>query len=237
MTDLAGYAASYDLALNPSQLAQFQRYGELLREWNARINLTAIDTPAEIEIRHFLDSLTVAVATGDLSGQRLIDVGTGAGFPGLALKILFPAMQLTLVESVAKKTLFLETVAAELGLQGVTILAERAETLGQQPAHREQYDWAVARAVAALPVLVEYLLPLCREGGSALAQKGESAPREVSEARKAIALLGGGEPVLHTVELPGREERHYLVVIPKVAPTPLAYPRRPGRPAKKPLGR
>lgn len=237
MADLADYAAAFGLSLDPAQLAQFRRYSELLREWNQRINLTAIDAPAEIEIRHFLDSLTVATATGDLSDRRLIDVGTGAGFPGLALKILYPAMALTLVDSVAKKTRFLEAVAAELGLSDVTILAERAETVGRQPAHREQYDWAVARAVAALPVLVEYLLPLCRAGGSALAQKGESAPREVSEARTAIGLLGGGEPVLHPVELPGRDETHYLVVIPKVAATPAAYPRSPGRPAKKPLGR
>jgi 16S rRNA (guanine527-N7)-methyltransferase len=237
MGHLAAQASAFGLTLSPEQLAQFQRYGELLREWNERINLTAIETPAEIEIRHFLDSLTCAIVTGDLNGKRLVDVGTGAGFPGLALKILFPAMQLTLVESVAKKTRFLEVVAQELGLPAVTIRAERAEALGQQPAHREQYDWAVARAVAGLPTLVEYLLPLCRLGGSALAQKGESAPRELSEARLAIALLGGGEAELHTVELPGREERHYLVVIPKVAPTPASYPRAPGRPAKKPLGR
>jgi 16S rRNA (guanine527-N7)-methyltransferase len=207
----------------------------MLREWNERINLTTIVTPADIEIRHFLDSLTVATATGDLTGKRLIDVGTGAGFPGLPLKILYPDLQLTLVESVAKKTGFLEAVVAELGLEGITILAERAETLGQHPAHREQYDWAVARAVAALPVLVEYLLPFCRVGGAALAQKGQSAPGEVSEARRAMRLLGGGEPVLHTVELPGRAERHYLVVIPKTASTPASYPRSPGRPAKKPL--
>lgn len=236
MADLAHHAAAFGLTLDPAQLAQFQRYSELLQEWNKRINLTAIDVPAEIEIRHFLDSLTVATASGDLSGRRLIDVGTGAGFPGLALKILFPAMELTLVESVAKKTRFLEAVVAALELSGVTILAERAETLGQMPAYREQYDWAVARAVAALPVLVEYLLPFCRVGGSALAQKGESAPREVSEARQAIGLLGGGPPVLHPIELPGRDERHYLVVVPKVAPTPAPYPRSPGRPAKKPLG-
>lgn len=237
MSRLAGDAAAFGLALDAAQLAQFRRYAELLREWNQRINLTAIDAPDEIEIRHFLDSLTVATVTGDLSGKRLVDVGTGAGFPGLALKLLYPELRLTLVESVAKKTRFLEAVVADLALQGVMVLAERAETLGQEPAHREQYDWAVARAVAALPVLVEYLLPLCRVGGNALAQKGESAPREVAEARQAIALLGGGEPVLHTVELPGREERHYLVVIPKVGPTPAAYPRSPGRPAKKPLGR
>jgi 16S rRNA (guanine527-N7)-methyltransferase len=122
-----------------------------------------------------------------------------------------------------------------LGLEGVTIIDERAEMLGQQAAHRAQYDWAVARAVAALPVLVEYLLPLCRVGGHALAQKGENAAAEVKAATNAIQCLGGGTPELHPVQLPGNEEIYYLVVIEKVAATPAKYPRRPGRPAKRPL--
>jgi 16S rRNA (guanine527-N7)-methyltransferase len=230
-------AAAFGLTLTQAQLVQFDRYRKLLQQWNERINLTAIDTTAEIEIRHFLDSLTCATVTGDLSGQRLADVGAGAGFPGLPLKILYPELRLTLVESVGKKTAFLEAVTRELALREVTILAERAETLGQQSGHRDQYDWVTARAVAALPVLVEYLLPLCHVGGAALAMKGEGAPGEVSAARPAIALLGGGEPALQAVELPGRNERHFLVVIPKVTATPPSYPRSPGRPAKRPLSR
>jgi 16S rRNA (guanine527-N7)-methyltransferase len=232
---LAQYAASFQIDLNETQLEQFRRYLELLQEWNERLNLTAIRLAPEIELRHFLDSLTVAIATGNLSDKRLIDVGTGAGFPGLPLKILYPQLRLTLVESVQKKSRFLEAVVAALELRDVTVMAERAETTGQQPEHRSQYDWAVARAVAALPVLVEYLLPLCRTGGHALAQKGEGAPGEVESARRAIQLLGGGEPQLHPLHLPGREETHYLVVIPKVAETPASYPRSAGRPAKKPL--
>ena len=235
MDNLAQYAASFQIDLNEAQLAQFSHYLRLLQEWNERLNLTAIRSATEIELRHFLDSLTVATVTGDLNNLRLVDVGAGAGFPGLPLKILYPRLRLTLLESVQKKARFLEAVVAALELADVTIIADRAETIGQQPGHRGQYDWAVARAVATLPVLVEYLLPLCRRGGHALAQKGEGAPGEVEQARRAIRLLGGAEPELHPLHLPGRDETHYLVVIPKVAGTPAAYPRTPGRPAKKPL--
>lgn len=232
---LAEGAAQWGLALTAAQLAQFARYQALLLAWNERMNLTAITAPAEIQLRHFLDALSCAAVTGNLNGRRLIDVGTGAGFPGLPLKILYPHMQLTLLDSVIKKTRFLEAVAAELQLTGVTILAERAETVARQPGHRQQYDWAVARSVAELRVLLEYLLPLCRVGGAALAQKGESAAAETAAAAGAIAALGGGVAQLTTVYLPQRDTPHYLVMIPKTRPTPDAYPRRVGLPAKKPL--
>lgn len=234
-TTLATYTAAFNLALTADQLAQFDQYQALLLDWNQRFNLTAVTDPAAIQIRHFLDSLTCATVTGDLDGRRLVDVGTGAGFPGLPLKILYPGLQLTLVESVAKKTRFLEAVVSELGLAGVTILAERAELLGRQPAHRAQYDWAVARSVAELRVLVEYLLPLCRIGGRALAQKGEGAVAEVTAATQAISTLGGGRPEIMPIQLPGRMETHYLVVIRKEGETPERYPRRPGMVEKRPL--
>src|SRR5690606_10249262 len=144
---------------------QFATYARLLQSWNEKLNLTAIADEEGIRVRHFLDSLSCATVTGPLDGQSLVDVGTGAGFPGLPLKILYPRLALTLVESVTKKTRFLQEVVAELGLEDVQIVDERAETVGQNRQHREQYDWAVARAVAALPVLAEYLLPLCRMGG------------------------------------------------------------------------
>lgn len=235
MVNLVREAANYGIELEPSRAEQFALYQNLLREWNQKINLTAIDDPDGIQIRHFLDSLTCATVMGDLNGQRLIDVGTGAGFPGLPLKILYPDLRLTLVESVTKKTRFLEAVVQRLSLENVQIADQRAETLGQQPEYRAQYDWATGRAVASLRVLVEYLLPFCQIGGHMLAQKGESARAEAEEAAPAIAKLGGGSPAFHPVQLPGREETHYLVVIAKVAETPADYPRRPGRPAKRPL--
>lgn len=228
-------AEAWGLTLQPEQVTQFDRFLALLLSWNERLNLTAVRQPADIQVRHFLDSLSCALATGDLNGRALIDVGTGAGFPGLPLKILYPQLRLALVESVAKKTDFLLFTAAELGFDDVVVLVERAEVLGRSPEHREQYDWAVARGVAEMRVLAEYLLPLCREGGKMLAQKGSGAVEETAVAAKAIHTLGGGSPQYTPVHLPGREAPHFLVVVPKLAVTPTAYPRRPGLPGKRPL--
>ena len=235
MGELRHEAASLGLTLSDPQIAAFTRYQDLLRLWNRRLNLTSIDDAEVIRQRHFLDSLTCAVATGDLDAQSLIDVGSGGGFPGLPLKILFPGVQLTLVESVTKKVRFLKAVVEALALTGVQIVDARAETIGQDEAFRTRYDWAVARAVAPLNILLEYLLPLCRIGGNALAMKSARAPAEIDGAADAISTLGGGEPRLHQVRLPGRSDPSYLVVIPKLAPTPQVYPRRPGIPAKRPL--
>jgi 16S rRNA (guanine527-N7)-methyltransferase len=162
-------------------------------------------------------------------------VGAGAGFPGLPLKILYPALKVTLVESVAKKARFLEAVVGELGLADVQVIVDRAENVGQVAEHRAAYDWAVARAVAALPALAEYLLPLCRIGGRLLAQKGPRAAAEVDQAAWAIEQLGGGPAKIHEVAIPGLNETRALVVAVKIAPTPEQYPRRPGTPGKSPL--
>ena len=231
----AAWADELDVSLSAAQIEQFMTYQELLLEWNARMNLTAVREPAEIRLRHFLDSLSCARVMGDLNGRSLIDVGTGAGFPGLPLKILFPQLKLTLVESVVKKTHFLQAVVDALALSDVTILTDRAELLGQSPQHRQQYDWAVARAVAELRVLVEYLLPLCAVGGSMLAQKGEGVAAEIANAQVAIQLLGGAEPALAQVTLPERDQPHYFVTVKKIGETPQKYPRRVGMPAKRPL--
>lgn len=235
MTSLQRLAAAHGILLADEQIDQFAAYQALLLEWNERINLTAITEPDAIQVRHFLDSLTCALVTGDLSEKRLIDVGTGAGFPGLPLKLLHPDLQLTLVDSVAKKTRFLEQVVAVLGLDGVTIVAERAEALGRDPLHREQYDWAVARAVAHVRVLAEYLLPLVCVGGQMLVQKGDSAEQESAEARHAVQATGGGSVTISSIQLTDSGPQHAFVMCSKITPTPQRYPRRVGMPHKRPL--
>jgi len=213
----------------------FSLYAEQLLAWNERVNLTAITDPEAIVTRHFLDSLSVKVAVTFTAGMRVIDVGTGAGFPGLPLRLAFPQIELTLLEATAKKTAFLQHVTQLLGLTNVRILTTRAEDAGQDPATREKYDLALARAVAPLPVLAEYLLPLCRVGGRCVALKGENAAAEVQSAQHALRVLGGRLAKIIPVELPQVVETHYLVVIEKVAATPPQYPRRPGMPSKRPL--
>ena len=223
------------LHLTRSQLSALSLFERELVDWNTRFNLTAIRDPHEIHIKHFLDSLTCWMALRESPGDRLIDVGTGAGFPGIPIKIVYPKMQLTLVESVGKKADFCRHVVNILDLHGVEVVQERAEALGQNPSYREQYDWAVARAVAILPVLAEYLLPLVRVGGSMLAMKGESGPVEAHSAERALRVLGGHLRQLMPVTLPGVAEERYLVMIDKVAATPDGYPRKVGVPAKHPL--
>jgi len=224
------------LQLTPEQLAAFERYKSALIEWNNRFNLTAIRDESGIEIKHFLDSLTCILAFEPSNPPNsLIDVGTGAGFPGIPLKIIYPHMRLTLVESIQKKAGFCQHIADTLGLRQVTVLAERAEEVGQDAKHREAYDVATARAVAPMPTLVEYLLPLVRVGGMVIMQKGENAPAETQQSERVIARLGGRLRKIIPISLPTVVEDRYLVVLDKVAQTPSAYPRRIGVPAKQPL--
>jgi 16S rRNA (guanine527-N7)-methyltransferase len=237
MNSLAtGARALLHLELTPAQLAAFQTYADELRAWNEKFNLTAIRDLEGIRIKHFLDSLSVLKALrGPAAPARLVDVGTGAGFPGLPIKIVCPQMHVTLVEATGKKVKFCEHIVETLKLSGVTVIKARAEELGRDPAHREQYDWAAARAVAEMPALVEYLLPLVKRGGRAVAQKGEDAPAETQTAESAVRRLGGELEQIVPVELPGIVEPRYLVVFKKIAATPHAYPRRPGVPVKTPL--
>lgn len=237
MDDFVSYARDiFRISLTHSQQRAFDVYEEQLIAWNTRHNLTAISDPKEIRIKHFLDSLSCRLAMENTQTDRIADIGTGAGFPGLPLKILDPAVQLTLVESVGKKTAFCEHICRKLGYHQVEILQERAEAVGHFPDIREQFDWAVARAVAALPVLVEYLLPIVRIGGFALAMKGANGPAEVQAAQPGMELLGGQFKRLIPVHLPGIEEERYLIVIEKISATPERFPRRVGIPAKRPLG-
>jgi 16S rRNA (guanine527-N7)-methyltransferase len=236
MNDLAtNVQGLLGIKLTQQQIGLFCTFENELIEWNARFNLTAIHEPEKIRTKHFLDSLTCLLAMGDLSNNRLIDIGTGAGFPSIPLKIIFPRLQLTMVESVGKKVDFLYHLIQTLGLTNVEIQPERAESLGQQPGHRQKYDWAVARAVAILPVLVEYMLPFVKVGGAAIAMKGEGAPAEAHKAEPATRILGGHLRKLVPVTLPGVADERYLVIIDKVAATPDCYPRRVGQPSKKPL--
>jgi 16S rRNA (guanine527-N7)-methyltransferase len=223
------------MRLSARQMTLLEQYEQELLAWNERFNLTAIRDVEEVRVKHFLDSLTCVQAMRENPGKRLADIGTGAGFPGLVLKIVYPAVQLTLVESVGKKADFCRHVVNTLGLDNVEVIQERAENIGQLLAYREQFDWAVARAVAALPVLAEYLLPLVRVGGSMLAMKGESGPVESHASEHALQMLGGHLRQLVPVTLPGVVEERYLVIVDKVAATPARYPRRVGIPAKRPL--
>jgi 16S rRNA (guanine527-N7)-methyltransferase len=224
------------LQLSREQIAAFKLLEDELLEWNSRFNLTAIRDKEGIETKHFLDSLTCLMALDSNAAPRsLIDIGTGAGFPGIPLKLMLPNMRLTLVESIQKKAGFCTHIVEKLGLRQVQVLPERAEDVGQDPNHRESYDLATARAVAAMPTLVEYLLPLVRIGGLVIMQKGESAQLEALKSEKIIQRLGGKIRVILHVELPGVADERYLVVLEKVARTSAEYPRRTGLPAKQPL--
>lgn len=223
------------LTLTPSQVNAFLCYEKELIEWNSRFNLTAIREVDAIRTKHFLDSLSCMLVLRDNPSHRMVDIGTGAGFPGLPIKIVMPELKLTLVESVGKKADFCRHITSQLGLEGVEIIHGRAEDIGQMPEYREKYDWAVARAVASLPVLAEYMLPLVRLNGAALAQKGENTPEESQGIDHALNLLGGQMRPLQKINLPGIAADRYLVVIDKTRITPKQFPRRAGIPAKKPL--
>jgi len=223
------------LKLTTHQVRLLSQYEQELLVWNERYNLTAIRDLEEVRVKHFLDSLTCIQAMKDAPGKRIVDIGSGAGFPGLVLKIVYPGLQLTLVDSVGKKIDFCRHMVKTLGLEQVETLQERAENIGQSLAYREQYDWAVARAVADLAVLAEYLLPLVRIGGRMLAMKGENGPAESHAAEHALQMLGGHLRQLLPVTLPGVAEERYLVIVDKVAATPTRYPRRVGIPSKRPL--
>jgi 16S rRNA (guanine527-N7)-methyltransferase len=234
------------LSLLPGQVAAFEKYAVELLEWNQRFNLTAVTEPEQVEVRHFLDSLSLLPALATLDGislpallargPRVADVGAGAGFPGLALRVAWPKLRLSLIEATGKKVRFLEHVAGLLNMPDVQLVQGRAEELGLRETYRAAYDLVLARAVAPLPTLVEYLLPLARRGGRVVAYKGSAAHEEALSAEHAIHLLGGQLRKLIPIEVPGLAETRVLVVIDKVSQTPEGYPRGRGLPRKQPLG-
>jgi 16S rRNA (guanine527-N7)-methyltransferase len=251
----SGARSLLGLCLTVKHLAAFQLYYEELAAWNQRFNLTALTSYRDVQLKHFLDSLTCLLAlpakSADTCAPTLLpdkmpigaswepllclDVGTGAGFPGLPLKIIRPEIKLTLLEATEKKTTFLRHIVKRMGLDDVEIITGRAEELGQDPHHRERYDVVLARAVADLSVLAEYCLPFCRVGGRFVAQKGDDIERETSAAQRALSMLGGDLCEVKKIELLDLLVRRSLVLICKTAATPADYPRRPGIPSKRPL--
>ncbi|WP_302609412.1 16S rRNA (guanine(527)-N(7))-methyltransferase RsmG [uncultured Mitsuokella sp.] len=228
-------AEAYGLYLSEVQLQQFTRYYELLIAWNEKMNLTAITEAHEVAIKHMVDSLTAYDKTLFHKGVSVIDVGTGAGFPGLPLKIFCPEICLTLMDSLNKRVKFLQTVVDELGLTGVECVHARAEEGARNKKYREQFDIAVSRAVARLPILCEYCLPFVKKGGHFLALKGRAYAEEAEEAKKAIKVMGGSHTEVREVHLPDLEDKRAIIIVTKTMPTPKAYPRKAGTPAKNPL--
>ena len=223
------------LELTARQIRQFSSLSDLLLQWNERLNLTSITDPDAIVIQHFLDSLTLLKVIDADDAPRLMDVGAGAGFPGLPLAIALPQTEVTLLESRAKKLKFIEAAGQALELDNIRTVHARAEDAGQSSAHRQGYDVVAARAVAAMPSLLEYLLPLAKVGGRAIAMLGSRAREDVERSRKAMTLLGGELHAIEPIMLPTLEQPRHLVVVHKARPTPKRYPRQAGMPTREPL--
>ncbi|GAA2912547.1 16S rRNA (guanine(527)-N(7))-methyltransferase RsmG [Enterococcus pseudoavium] len=222
------------IELSSHQMEQFATYFDLLVEWNQKMNLTAITEHEEVYLKHFYDSITLAFSDTFESKGKLCDVGSGAGFPSLPLKIVFPELEVTIVDSLNKRITFLTTLVETLGLKGVHLYHDRAETFGQNAAFREAYDFVTARAVARLNVLTELCLPLVKKDGYFFALKAAKSEEELTEARPAIALLGGKLIQAEDVSLPNGDTRH-IITVQKKKETPKKYPRKPGLPNKQPL--
>lgn len=227
--------AAKQIELSSQQLAQFETYYEMLIEWNNKINLTAITDKKEVYLKHFYDSISAAFYIDTAKPLQICDVGAGAGFPSIPIKICFPHLQLTIVDSLQKRILFLDALAEALSLKNVSFFHDRAETFAQKEAHREQYDLVTARAVARMSVLSELCLPLVKKNGSFVAMKAASANEELAAAKKAIAILGGKVNSIHSFKLPLEESERNIIVIRKVKNTPKKFPRKPGIPNKTPI--
>jgi len=229
-------AEHFGLCVSNEQVSAFERYKKLLIKWNQKVNLTAITDEDNIEIRHFLDSLSVvSVMDNYREGNRLIDIGSGAGFPGLPVKIMLNGLSLTLMDSIGKKIAFLQEVINELNIKNATVIHSRAEDLANDSDFREKFDYVTARGVSKLNVLSEYCLPFVKLGGKFISMKVSDADYEINEAKASISALGGEISRIKKVKIPFSDITHSLIVIDKVSITPFKYPRKAGKALKKPI--
>lgn len=232
---LAARADEAGIPLTAEQIGQFSVYHEMLLDWNTRMNLTALTAPEDVAVKHIIDSLTAYDAALFDGARTLIDVGTGAGLPGIPLAVYAPHLTVTLLDSLNKRVRFLTEVTAAMGLQNVRCIHARAEEAARTAEHRAAYDIVVSRAVARLPVLLEYTLPFVRVGGTLLALKGRAYAEEQKEARRAAGVLGGGRITARPVHLPGLDDVRAILTVTKERQTPAAYPRGGGAPARRPI--
>ena len=221
------------IELKEEQLEKFYLYMNILLEWNEKINLTAITNEEEIILKHFVDSLTINKYIEE--GKSIIDVGTGAGFPGIPIKILREDLKVTLLDSLNKRINFLNEVIEKLDLKNIKCIHGRAEEFGKNKNYREKYDFATSRAVANMSTLSEYLIPFVKVGGKVLAMKGDKAEEELEEAKKAIKLLGGKVENIDNFYLPDSDIKRNIIIIKKIEKTERKFPRKPGMPAKEPI--
>lgn len=226
-------ASTMGVRFSVEQMDKFYKYMNLLIEWNEKINLTAIIEPNEIILKHFIDSITILKDIKD--GSTVVDVGTGAGFPGIPLSIMNPTLKITLVDSLNKRLIFLQEVINELDLKNVELVHARAEEFGRNKKYREKFDIATSRAVANLATLSEYLLPLVKINGKAISMKAGNASQEIEGAKKAIKTLGGNINNIEEFNLPQSDIGRTIIIIDKISGTPGKYPRKPGTPAKEPI--
>lgn len=225
----------HGLSVTSRQFEQLDRYVEVLADWNERMNLTGITEREAVYEKHFYDSITLAFYVPMNEITSMADIGSGAGFPGIPLKILFPHLKLTIVDSLNKRISFLNHLAEELGLQDVSCVHARAEEAARKPEHRDAYDLVSARAVARLNVLNEFCLPFARQGGIFAAMKGSNMTEELSEAKRSMQVLQAKLMGNHALKLPIEQSERHIVLMEKTGPTPKAYPRKPGTPLKSPI--
>ncbi len=227
-------STKFGISLSEHQVEKFSLYAQLLVEWNEKINLTAITDEEGIVIKHFLDSISIIPFIGTET-KSLIDVGTGAGFPGIPVKILNDKIKVTLLDSLEKRIKFLNEVSQNLGLKDIYSIHGRAEDFGSDKKYREQFDIATARAVASLPVLLEYCLPFVKVGGLFIAMKGPDAKIEIKDSEKALNVLGGEIMEVKEFSLPNSDNERCIIIIKKCRHTPTGYPRKSGKPTKQPI--